>query len=324
MQSCDTLLLVGVNESSPDFLPPLGTVRAVQIDTDGQSTKYRYPAEVNLIGDAAGTLRALLTFLQQTSRSEWRFFVEQTITDWRNLRIRWAQQSANPLNPQLVFEELSARLPSDAVLAVDVGSTTYWYARHMQMKPSMQSSVSSALGSMGSAMPYGIAAKLAFPDRPVFMLAGDGAMQMHGLGEMITLSRLWHQFVDPRFVMLVLNNGDLNEASWEMRERKGTPRFSQSQDLPPFLYAKYAELLGFVGMRLDAADIVGKVLDEALSLYHPVLVEAVVDPSVPLLAPHLDEMHSRNLLDGLEAEGADGASARELLLQHDEGQLTLP
>jgi pyruvate dehydrogenase (quinone) len=322
MQECDTLVMIGTNEPYTEFLPPPGAARAVQIDIDGKNVGYRYPTEVNLVGDSALTLRALLPLIERKPAEVWRHFVDEAISDWRNRRIRWAQQSANPLNPQLVFEELSSRLPTDAVLSIDVGSTTYWYARHVQMKPTMKSALSSTLASMGSAMPYGIAAKLAFPDRPVFALAGDGAMQMNGLAEMITLSRMWKRWRDPRFVMLVLNNGDLNEVSWEMREMEGNPRFAASQDLPPFRYAEYAELLGFIGMRLDSADLVGKIWDEALSYQHPVLVEAVVDPDVPLLAPHLDETHSANMLRSLDAEGADGASARELLLRQDEGQMT--
>lgn len=324
MQSCDALLMVGTNEPYTEFLPKPGAARAVQIDIDGRNVGYRYPTEVNLIGDAAATLESVASRLTERDRSDWRSRVESWVSEWRETRKTWAESIADPLNPQFVYAELGRRLPDDAILAVDVGSTTYWYARYLDMRPPMRSALSSTLASMGSAMPYGIAAKLLHPDRPVFALAGDGAMQMNGLAEMITLAARWKQWSDQRFMILVLHNGDLNEVSWEMREMEGNPRFSASQDIPAFPYASYAELLGLTGLRVDSADIVGKTLDRALSMQTPVLVEAIVDADIPLLAPHLDEQHSQLMLDGLEAEGPSGTHARELLLEQNTDELTLP
>jgi pyruvate dehydrogenase (quinone) len=141
------------------------------------------------------------------------------------------------------------------------------------------------MASMGAAMPYAIAAKLAHPDRPVIALVGDGAMQMNGINELITVARRWRSFKDPRFIVLVLNNGDLNMVTWEQRVTEGNPKFSASQDLPSFPYAQYAELLGLRGLRMDHPDRVGAIWQAALAADRPVVVEAVTDPNIPPLPP---------------------------------------
>jgi len=224
------------------------------------------------------------------------------VSDWWREQERRSFEPARPLNPQRLFWELSHRLPDDAILAVDVGSCTYWYARCIRMRGSMQASLSSTLASMGSAMPYAIAAKLAHPDGLVVALAGDGAMQMNGINELITVSRLWRHWTDPRLPILVLNNGDLSEVSWEMRETEGNPRWADSQDLPSFPFARYAELLGLAAVRVDDPGAVGAAWDAALAADRPMLIEAITDPEVPLLPPHLPEGTARQLRDTLAAE----------------------
>jgi pyruvate dehydrogenase (quinone) len=213
-----------------------------------------------------------------------------------------------------VVRELSPRLPADAQVSVDVGSVTYWYARHLRLPPGVPAHLSSTLASMGSALPYGVAARLAHPDRPLVALAGDGAMQMNGIAELITVSRLWPQWKDPRFVVCVLSNGDLAEVTWEQRETEGDPRYPDTQDLPAFPYAAYAELLGLTGIRVDDPAAIGEAWDRALAADRPVVLEAVVDRDVPLLPPFpagrskLDMMRT-----GLEQEGDAGRHARDLL-----------
>src|SRR5918993_5166174 len=149
---------------------------------------------------------------------------------------------ADPINPQRVALELSERLPERSVVTADSGTTTVWYARNLRFRRGTMGSVSGTLATMGCAVPYAIAAKFAFPDRPVIALAGDGAMQMNGLSELITVAARWRDWADPRFVVCVLNNRDLSEVSWEQRETEGEPRFAASQDLPDVPYASVAEL----------------------------------------------------------------------------------
>jgi pyruvate dehydrogenase (quinone) len=325
MDGCDTLLMVGTNDPWTEFLPRPGQARAVQIDIDGRHLGMRYPTEVNVVGDAAATLRALLPRVPSRrggDREEgggdgqraggaalpaWREDVERWVAEWwRELEAR-AMRDATPLNPQRVFHELAPRLPDDALLGVDVGSVTYWYSRHLRLRGRVPAHLSSTLASMGSGLPFGLAAKLAHPDRPVLALVGDGAMQMNGINELITVAERWRSWDDPRFVVLVLRNDDLNEVTWEQREMEGDARFDASQDVPPFDYAGYARLLGLGGVRVDDPDRVGPAWDEALAADHPVLVEAVVDPATPLLPPKLTGEQAEHLAAGLAAEGTQEA-----------------
>src|SRR3954454_24447938 len=206
---------------------------------------------------------------------------------------------AEPLNPQRVFWELSPRLPDDCLLAVDSGSATNWYARDLKLRPGMFGSVSSTLASMGCAVPYAIAAKLTHPDRPVISIAGDGAMQMNGLAELITAAKYQDRWSDPRLIFLVLNNRDLNQVTWEQRAMVGDPKFEASQELPDFPYARYAELIGFRGIRVDSPDEVAGAWDEALAADRPVLLEAVTDPNVPPLPPHIRFEQAKNMAKAL-------------------------
>jgi pyruvate dehydrogenase (quinone) len=321
MADCDTLLIVGSNDPWTEFYPAPGQARAVQIDVEARVVGAKYPVEVALVGDARDTLRRLLEHLPRNPDRGWQERVHASATRWRDIAEKRTTHPADPLNPELVVHELSGHLPANVRVAVDVGSSTYWYARHLRLPPGVPAHVSSYLAAMGCAMPYGLAAKLDAPDRPVVALAGDGAMQMNGLLELITVADRWRSWADPRFVVLVLHNRDLNEVSWEQREMEGDPRFPASQRVPAFPYAEYAELLGLRGIRVDAADAVGEAWREAFAADRPVVVEAVVDPAVPLLAPHLPDEKADMIYRGLAQEPGGGGEAREQVLRQraDEG-----
>ena len=320
MAGCDTLLIVGSNDPWTEFYPEPGQARAVQIDIEARVVGAKYPVEVALVGDARETLRGLLTQLRRNPDRSWQDRVRESVTRWHELAEQRAGHDADPLNPELVVRELSDHLPHDVRVAVDVGSSTYWYARHLRLPPGAPAHVSSYLAAMGCAMPYGLAAKLDAPDRPVVALVGDGAMQMNGLLELITVADRWQTWADPRFVVLVLHNRDLNEVTWEQREMEGDPRFPTSQRVPDFPYADYAELLGLRGIRVDSADGVGKAWQEAFAADRPVVVEAVVDPAVPLLAPHLPDEKADMIYRGLAQEPDSGPARAQLLRQRaDEG-----
>jgi pyruvate dehydrogenase (quinone) len=287
MQDCDTLLLVGTGFPYSEFLPEEGQARAVQVDIDARMIGLRYPTEVNLIGDSRETLRALLPLLRQKTDGSWREQVERGVADWWATLEARAMQDAEPLNPQRVFWELSARLPDDAIICGDSGSSTNWLARDLKVRAAMQVSLSSTLASMGSALPYAIAAKFAYPHRVVFALAGDGAMQMNGLAELITIANYWERWTDPRLPVLVLNNRDLNQVTWEHRAMESSPKFSASQDVPDVRYADFARSLGLAGRRIDSPEDVAPAWDDALAADRPFVIDAVVDPDVPPLPPHL-------------------------------------
>jgi pyruvate dehydrogenase (quinone) len=322
MKGCDTLLLVGTNDPWTEFYPAPGQARAVQVDIDGRRLGIRYPVEVPLLGGSTETLRALLRLIHagDARNRAWRGEVESAVRRWRAIAAERAAAPADPVNPQLVVRELASRLPADAQVAVDVGSVTYWYARHLTLPRGVPAHLSSTLASMGSALPYGLAAKLAAPGRPVVALAGDGAFQMSGLAELITVADRWRSWADPRFVVLVLNNRDLAEVSWEQRETEGDPRFAPSQRLPDVPYAEWARLLGLGGIRVEKPDEVGPAWDAALAADRPVLIEALVDPDVPLLPPDLPYDKAEKMYAGLAQEGDSAARAREHLLRERAGE----
>lgn len=310
---CDTLLMIGTNDPWTEFYPAPGQARAVQIDLDGRHLGNRYPVEVGLVGDAAETLTALLPLLEDKSDVPWRTDVVTQVQRWRRIAEERAMADAVPLNPEHVVRQLTARLPGNAQVSVDVGSVVYWYARHLTLPPGVPAHLSSTLASMGSGLPYGLAAKLADPSRPVVALVGDGAMQMNGIAELVTVASRWRDWADPRFVVLVLNNRDLAEVTWEQRETEGDPRYDVSQSLPDFPYARYADLLGLTGIRVEEAADVGTAWERALAADRPVVLEAVVDPDVPLLPPFpAGEQKLDNFRRGLDQE-AGGEHARRLL-----------
>jgi pyruvate dehydrogenase (quinone) len=287
MMECDTFLMIGSNFPYPEFLPKEGTVRGVQIDIDGRVLSIRYPMELNLVGDSAETLRALIPLLERKQDRSWQRKIEERVADWWRVVESRAMLSADPINPQRLFWELSPRLPDNCILSADSGTTASWYARDLKFRRGMMGSLSGNLATMGPAVPYAIAAKFAFPDRPVIALAGDGAMQMNGLNEMITVAKYWKEWSDPRFIVLVLDNCDLNMVTWEQRIMLGMAKFDASQDLPEFPYAEYASLLGLKGIALANPDKVGAAWDEALASDRPVIIDAHTDPEVPPLPPHI-------------------------------------
>ena len=286
MRDCDTLLVVGSSFPYTQFLPELDQARAVQIDIDPRMVGLRYPFEVNVVGDSAQTLKRLLPMLNRKDDRSWRTTVEHNVSRWWEVMQRRSATSADPINPELVFHTLSTRLPDDAIIAADSGSSANWYARHIKMRGTMRGSLSGTLATMGPGVPYVIGAKFGCPDRPCYALVGDGAMQMNGINEMITIAKYWQEWEDPRLVIAVLHNNDLNQVTWELRAMEGSPSFLPSQELPNFPYAGYATSLGLLGIKVEKPDEVGAAWDEALAADRPCLVEFMTDPAVPPIPPH--------------------------------------
>ncbi len=287
MQECDTLLMVGSSFPYSEFLPEEGEARGVQIDIDGRMLGIRYPVEVGLVGDSASTLQALRGKLFRKDDRSWREQVEANVRDWWELIEKRALEPAEPINPQLVFYELSKRLPDDVILSSDSGSAANWYARDLKLRRGMMASLSGTLATMGAGVPYAIGAKFAHPERPVIAMVGDGAMQMNGLAELITIAKYRERWADQRLIVLVLNNRDLNQVTWEQRAMSGDPKFEGSQDLPDVPYAGWAEMLGLNGIRTEDPAEVGECWERALAADRPTVLEVVTDPEVPPLPPHI-------------------------------------
>jgi pyruvate dehydrogenase (quinone) len=314
MQGCDTLLMVGSSFPYSEWLPEAGQARGVQIDLDATRLGIRYPMEVNLAGDAGETLRALIPLLERKTDRSWRAELEDEVDRWWRVLADRAESSASPLNPLKVFHELSPRLPDGCVITADSGSGTNWWARHLKFRRGMRGALSGTLATMGPALPYALAAKFVFPDRPVIAVEGDGAMQMNGLNALIDVAKHRSRWADPRFIVLVLNNRDLNQVTWEQRVLAGDPKLEASQVLPDFPYARYAELLGFRGLRVDSPEAVGPAWDEALAADVPVVFEAVTDPEVPPLPPHIEFEQAKNLARALaRRDPASGSIIRQAL-----------
>ncbi len=286
MRAADTLLTVGSSFPYTQFMPEFDQARAVQIDLDPGMIGMRYPYEVNLVGDAAATLRALAPLLVAKDDRSWRDSIEADVARWWETMAMEAGVEADPINPMQLFSELSPRLPDDAIVCADSGSSANWYARQLRFRGEMRGSLSGNLATMGPGVPYGIGAKFGRPHRPVIVFAGDGAMQMNGLAELITIKRYWEQWSDPRLIIAVLHNDDLNQVTWEMRAMAGAPKFVESQSLPDVDYAGFAASLGLQAIAVDKPDDIAPAWDRALGATVPTLLDVRCDPNVPPIPPH--------------------------------------
>ena len=299
MMGCDTLLIVGSNFPYTQFMPQFGQARAIHIDIDGTLIGMRYPTELNMVADAATALDALIPLLQRKQDRSWQEKIEKNVTRWWGTMERQAMLSAKPVNPMRIAWELSERLPSNAIVTADSGSSTNWYARMLKFKEGMRGSLSGTLATMGPGVPYAIGAKFAHPDRPVIALVGDGAMQMNGLAELLTIRRYAELWPDKRLIVCVFHNNDLNQVTWELRAMGGAPKFEESQSLPDVSYADVARAMGLHAVAVDTEDGVGPAWDEALGADGPVLLDIRCDPAVPPIPPHATFEQAKELTESI-------------------------
>ncbi|RTL69606.1 MAG: thiamine pyrophosphate-requiring protein [Pseudonocardiaceae bacterium] len=312
MRDCDTLLIVGSSFPYTQFLPDLGQARAIQIDIDGSMIGMRYPTEVNIVADARPALQELLTLVHRKDDRSWREGIESGVADWWEAVEHQAMVPADPVNPMLVVHELSRRLPDDAIVTSDSGSAANWYARLLRVRGQVRGSLSGTLATMGAGVPYAIGAKFAHPDRPVIALVGDGAMQMNGLAELVTLARYAPRWSDRRCVICVLHNNDLNQVTWELRAMSGAPKFEESQVLPEVSYADFARGIGLRATTVRAPEQLGPAWDRMLAADRPGLIDVYCDPEVPPIPPHATADQAISML---EAIGKGDPSGMHLLVE---------
>jgi pyruvate dehydrogenase (quinone) len=299
MNECDTFLMVGSSFPYSEFLPEPGQARGVQIDLDGRMLNIRYPMELGLVGDAQATIEELLPLLQPRTDTAWRTQIEDEVGDWWRLIEDRAMQDADPINPQRLFWQLNHHLPDDAIVTSDSGSAANWFARDLKLGPTHLASLSGNLATMGAGVPYAIAAKFAHPSRPAVALVGDGAMQMNGMAELITAAKYYESWADRRLVVLVLNNRDLNQVTWEQRALEGDPKNPATQQIPDVRYADFARLIGLDGVRIESPDAIDAAWEEAFQADRPFVIDAVTDPEVPPLPPHITVEQARHFISAV-------------------------
>ncbi len=315
MQDCDTLLVVGSSFPYSEFLPKPGSARGVQIDMDPTRLSLRYPMEVNMVGDSAASLRALLPLLDKKQPGDWRAAIAKDVGKWWSNLEQRAMVPAQPINPQRVFWECSKRLPENTIMTVDSGTVANWYGRDIKMRAGMMGSLSGSLASLGAATPYAVAAKFAFPDRVVLGFIGDGAMQMNGLNVMITVAKYWRRWANPKFIIMVLNNQDLSQVTWEERVQMGAGKTESTQAIPDFAYHSYAELLGLTGIVVRDPGQLGAAWDAAFNADRPVIMNVYADPNVPPLPPHITFKDAKNFLSMLGREPELGSVLKNSVKQ---------
>ncbi len=296
MMDCDTLFMIGSGFPYSEFLPKEGQAHGVQIDISARMLGLRFPMDVNLHGDSKLTLQALLPLLERKSSRAWQDRIAKGLEEWWEVMEARAMLEAEPINPQRLFWELSPRLPDNCILTCDSGSAANWYARDVKIRAGMKASLSGNLATMCPGVPYATAAKFAFPERDVIAMVGDGAMQMLGNDGLVTIAKYWKEWSNPRLIVLVLQNHDLNQVTWEQRVMNGDPKFEASQDLPALSYAEYAKLLGLNGVEIDSPEQIGPAWDMAFQSDRPFVLDAHCDPNVPPLPPHIRFEQAKGLM----------------------------
>ena len=286
MRECDTLLTVGSSFPYTQFMPEFGQCKSVQIDVDGRFIGMRYPYDINLVADAKSALRALIPLLRRKEDRSWRERIEKNVARWWETMDKEAMVATEQINPLRLFSELSPQLPENAIVTADSGSAANWYARNLRFRGEIRGSLSGTLATMGPGVPYGIGAKFAHPERPVIVFAGDGAMQMNGMAELITIKRYWREWDDPRLIIAILHNNDLNQVTWEMRAMAGAPKFAESQNLPDVDFAAFAAGLGLNASSVKDPEELADVWRAALSADRPTVLDVYTDPDMPPIPPH--------------------------------------
>ena len=298
LEECDTLLMVGTSFPYIEFMPKPGQARAVQIELDPARIGLRYPVEVGLIGDSGRTLEALLPLLEARSDRSFLDKAQKGMAAWRKLMEDRGTRMDTPMKPQVLARELGFQLEPDAILACDSGTVATWWARHIPVRRGQMHSVSGNLASMANALPYAIAAQIAYPRRQVVAFVGDGGFSML-MAEFATCVK----YGLPVKVVIVKNN-TLGQIKWEQMAFLGNPEYGC--ELQPIDFAMFARACGGTGFRIENPAECGRTIEEALSTPGPVIVEGVVDPLEPPLPPKVTMEQAAQFAKSLVRGEPDG------------------
>jgi pyruvate dehydrogenase (quinone) len=290
IEGCDTLFLVGTSFPYIEFLPKPGSVKCVQIDIDPQRISLRYPADVGLIGDSRTCLRALIPMLEKHDQNFLKK-AQKAKSQWERLMEERGTRSDKPMKPQVVGWELGKRIPANAIVTSDSGTITTWWARYVPALRGQKHSCSGNLATMACGLPYAMAAAVAYPDRPVFCIIGDGGLSML-LGELITVAAY-----KLNIKIIVIKNNTLGQIKWEQMVFLGNPEYAC--DLYPADFVTIARGAGIEAVRIEDPASCGSQLDDVLGHPGPSLIEAVVDPFTPPMPAKVKPSQALKLAEAL-------------------------
>ena len=273
MEECDTLIIAGSGFPYMEFYPKPGQAKGVQIDVDPSRIGLRWPVNVGLVGDCRTVLRELLPMIKHRRSRGFLKKAQERMEDWRDLMKKRGTRGDSPMKPQVVTYHLSKLLDDDAIVSADSGTIATWAARYIDIRGSMQFSLSGSLATMANGLPYSIGAAVAYPKRQVVCVVGDGGFTML-MGEIATLVKY-----DLRVKVIVIKNNVLGEIKWEQMALEGNPEYGV--ELQPIDFAAYARACGAAGFTIEKPKEAAKVLREALDHPGPAVVQAIVDPNEP-------------------------------------------
>jgi pyruvate dehydrogenase (quinone) len=300
IKECDTIVLLGTNYPYGEYLPATGQARGVQVDIKPEQLGLRYPTELNLWGDVGATLEAVLPLLTEQADRSWQEQLAAEMREWEAEMARQAEVAYDDgVNPRRVIRAVNEHLPEGVTVTCDAGTTADWYGHHIRLRRGMHGDMSGRLATMLAAMPYAVTAKFAFPDRPAVCTIGDGAFQMLGMNELITVKKYMAAWPNQQLVVVIMHNDDLGQVSWEMRTEDGNPMWRGSQDVETMDYAGYAELLGFTGIAVHGDAEVEAAVARAFANPGVTVIDAYVSRNVPPLPPHITAEYAINTAKSL-------------------------
>jgi pyruvate dehydrogenase (quinone) len=291
VEECDILLIIGSSFPYIEYYPKPGQAKCVQIDIDGARIGLRYPADVGLVGDAARTLELLLPRLKPHKERHFLEKAQERMKKWREIMHEYETRSDMPMKPQVVACELGKRFADNAIFLCDSGTIADWYARHIPYRRGQMCTLSGNLASMACGLPYAIAAQIAYPDRQVVALVGDGGFSML-MAEFVTAVK----YKLP-IKIVVFKNNSLGQIKWEQMVFLGNPEYGC--ELEPIDFAKIAEACGGKGYTMTDPKECGAILDQAFAEPGPVLIEAVIDPNEPPYPPKATLADMKHLAQAL-------------------------
>jgi pyruvate dehydrogenase (quinone)/pyruvate oxidase len=277
MERCETLIIIGSSFPYMEYLPKPGKAKCVQIDDKADRIGLRYPVDVGLVGDCKPTLKALNQHVERKADRSFLEKAQEGMKDWWELMRKQAERDDVPIKPQRVAWELSELAADDAIVSTDSGTITSWIARHFIIRGVQKFSCSGTLATMAPALPYAIAAKLAFPERQSIAFVGDGGFSML-MADFLTAVKY-----ELPIVVVIIKNNTLGQIKWEQIVFLGNPEYGVELTNPDF--AKYAEICGGVGFTVDKPEQIRPALQQALVSGKPAIVEVVVDPFEPPMPP---------------------------------------